>query len=265
MTQRAMTQRATTQHPGPQRIVFVTHEAPTRDDSASRYLAAQGFEIEWTTPVLGGVLPALDERYAGAVIMGGGQPVTEMDRHSFLRDEMDWMGRWLAQDKPLLSICLGAQLLAHHLGAAVGPHPQGRHEFGLYPLIPTPEGLPIFGEDLTVMQFHYHGFDVPTGATLLARSQDFPQQAFRVGETAYGFQFHPEAAPETIARWQIEFPEQLTAPGAHGAERQQADMRRHGPAMTAWFEGFLDELFVEPGVAGAMPAGVMPTDGQSPH
>jgi GMP synthase-like glutamine amidotransferase len=161
-----------------ERIVLVSHAAPRGEDTASRHLAARGFEVEWSTPALGGTLPEPEEAYAGAVVYGGPQPLTETARHPYLKDEMDWIGRWLAGAKPLLAICLGAQLLAHHLGARVAPHPDGLHEFGFYPLIPTPAGRALFGDGLRVMQIHHHGFDLPRGATHLARSGAFPHQAF---------------------------------------------------------------------------------------
>jgi GMP synthase (glutamine-hydrolysing) len=149
----------------------------------------------------------------------------------------------------LLGICLGAQLLARHLGAAVGPHPHGLHEFGFYELIPTPQGRAVFGEGLRVMQLHYHGFDLPAGATSLAGSQSYPQQAFCYGAAAFGFQFHPEVTAEVLSRWHDRPGAPFYAPGAQSRDRQEDAFRRHGPAMSAWFEGFLDGLFESAAVA----------------
>ncbi len=225
------------------RIVLVSHEAPARDDHASRHLAARGFALDWTAPCLGSGLPEPDERTAGAMVFGGKYPAYATDRHPFLRDEMDWIGRWLDSGKPFLGICLGAQLLAHHLGAAVGPHPQGRYEFGFYDLIPTPQGRAVFGAGLRVAQMHYHGFELPAGATLLARSESYPRQAFSYGSTAFGFQFHPETTRETLTRWHDRPDAPFDAPGAQPRAQQEAALASHGPAMSAWFEGFLDGLF----------------------
>ncbi len=234
------------------RIVLVTHAAPARDDTAWRHLAARGFEVAWTTPALGGTLPEPGEAYAGAIIYGGPQPATETARYPYLKDEMDWIGRWLASSKPFLGICLGAQLLAHRLGARVGPHADGLHEFGFYPLLPTAAGRALFGDGLRVMQSHDHGFDLPRGARLLAASEAYPHQAFSWGKSAFGFQFHPEATPEVIAGWHTKRPERFEAPGAHSRARQEAHLSRYGAPMAAWFEGFLDKLFGAPAVFGAL-------------
>jgi GMP synthase (glutamine-hydrolysing) len=225
------------------RIALVSHEKPHGDDHASRHLAARGFEVEWTVPALGGTLPEPDERYAGAIVYGGKYPAYETGRHPFLKDEMDWIGRWLARNKPFLGICLGGQLLAHQLGAEVGPHPGDLHEFGFHRLIPTPQGRAVFGEDLRVMQKHYHGFDLPAGAASLARTEGYPHQAFSCGDSTFGFQFHPEATAAVLERWHGRTAAPFDAPGAHSRARQEADFDRYGPAMNAWFGGFLDDLF----------------------
>ena len=110
----------------------------------------------------------------------------------------------LKQDKPVLGICLGAQLLAHVLGAAVPRNPI--KEIGWYPLHKTAAGkddpvLAPLGETTPVFQWHGCRFDIPKDAVHLARSADCEQQAFRYGDNAYGFQFHLEMDEPLVDRW----------------------------------------------------------------
>src|SRR5262249_59482050 len=133
----------------------------------------------------GEALPDTVDDLAGLIVHGGAQPVTETDRYPFLRDEMRLIGRCLQAERPVLGICLGAQLLAHELGAPVGPHPEGYHEFGYYDLLPTEAGRADIPDGLRVTQSHYHSFGLPAASTLLARSALYAQPACRPGRHAH--------------------------------------------------------------------------------
>ena len=110
------------------------------------------------------------------------------------------------------------------------------------------------------MQNHCHGFELPAGATPLARSESYPQQALACGAAAFGFQFHPEATKEVLARWHDRPNAPFDAPGAQPRAQQVAALRRHGPATSVWFEGFLDGLFNAP--AGAREDSVLEKAGE---
>lgn len=225
------------------RIVLIKHNNAPNDDRAAAHLAARGFELEWRYPYAGDRLGPPDEGVAGTVVYGGAQPVTELDRHPFLAEEARWMEACLKKGLPTLGICLGAQVLCHALGAKVGPHPEGKMEFGYYELFPTEEGRDLIPEGLHVTLMHYHGFDLPAGATLLARSALYPHQALRYGDKAYGFQFHPECTRTIFKRWQKEDWGQWTRPGVQPREEQDSLGELHDPRQHAWFTGFLDGLF----------------------
>jgi len=226
------------------KILLIKHKESPNDDRTATHLAARGFELEWRSPFAGESLPSRVEGLAGLIVHGGPQPVPETDRYPFLRDEMRFIGRCLQANLPVLGICLGAQLLAHELGAAVGPHPEGYHEFGYYELFPTEAGQTDIPTGLFVTQSHYHQFDVPAGATLLARSALYPRQAFRYGRNAYGFQFHAEVTRDIFRRWQNEHGVRfLGKPGVASREQQERDSLAHDAAQHAWFTGFLDRLF----------------------
>ena len=144
------------------------------------------------------------DRYRGLVVLGGPMNVEDQNRRPHLKTELNAIERALEQGKPVLGICLGAQLLAHVLGAPVQRHRQA--EIGWYDLEMSVEGrsdavLGAAGERLPVFQWHSYSYDLPSGATHLARTETCEQQAFRFGSNAYGFQFHLEADEGVIERW----------------------------------------------------------------
>jgi GMP synthase (glutamine-hydrolysing) len=226
------------------RILLIKHNDAPNDDRTATHLAARGFDLTWCSPFASEPLPEHVEGLAGLVVHGGAQPVPETERYPFLRDEMRFIGRCLQPELPVLGICLGAQLLAHELGAPVGPHPEGCHEFGYYELFPTAAASDEIPAGLRVTQSHYHGFGLPAGATLLARSALYPHQAFRYGRNAYGFQFHAEVTRAIFRRWQDTHGLQFTGkPGVAPREQQDRDALAYDAAQHEWFTGFLDQLF----------------------
>jgi GMP synthase (glutamine-hydrolysing) len=144
------------------------------------------------------------DRYRGLIVLGGPMNVDEQDRRAHLVTEMRAIERALKQDKPVLGICLGAQLLAHVLGAPVRRNRQP--EIGWYELATTGAGrsdpvLAPLGENASVFQWHGCTFDLPRDAEHLARTAECENQAFRWGRGAYGFQFHLEMDAALIERW----------------------------------------------------------------
>ncbi|MBB5206604.1 type 1 glutamine amidotransferase [Chiayiivirga flava] len=147
--------------------------------------------------------PSLD-RYRGLIVLGGPMNVEDQAARPHLRTELRLIEHALAQGKPVLGICLGAQLLAHALGAPVRRH--RCHEIGWYDLSTTEAGrvdrvLAPLGRVRPVFQWHGHSFDIPRSATHLARTSSCENQAFRHGDNAYGFQFHLEVDRALIERW----------------------------------------------------------------
>jgi GMP synthase (glutamine-hydrolysing) len=144
------------------------------------------------------------DRYRGLIVLGGPMNVEDQARRPHLRTELKAIERALAQDKPVLGICLGAQLLAHVLGAPIRKLDQP--EIGWYELETTEHGRedevlsPLQG-GAPVFQWHSYGFELPSGARHLARTDGWAPQAFRAGDKAYGFQFHIEMDASLIERW----------------------------------------------------------------
>lgn len=148
--------------------------------------------------------PDLD-RYQALVVLGGPMHVTESHRHPHLLVECRLIEQALEARIPVLGICLGAQLLAHVLGARVAP--VRRPEIGWYPLRPRSPAIaddPVLyplDTERPVFQWHSYGFEIPADAVHLAESDDCPGQAFRYDDTAWGFQFHLELDEGLIRRW----------------------------------------------------------------
>jgi len=142
--------------------------------------------------------------FDAVLVFGGPMNVYQEDQYPFLKAENTAIRHAVDQAVPLLGVCLGGQLLAKALGAAVTSTPVP--EVGLLDIELTEEGRrdPLFSAFPArpkVVQWHSDTFAVPGGGVLLATSAACRHQAFRFGETAYGLQFHVEVTPEMIEEW----------------------------------------------------------------
>jgi GMP synthase (glutamine-hydrolysing) len=150
------------------------------------------------------------------VVMGGHMGVYEADQHPFLNEELALLSERLANERPCLGICLGAQMLAAAAGAEVFPGKNG-FEVGALPVRWTQEGLkdPVIAgvRPRTVMaHWHQDTFKPVPGATLLASTDRYTQQAFRLGKS-YGFQFHMELGAEELDRWLTQWSDSIVQQG----------------------------------------------------
>lgn len=147
--------------------------------------------------------PSLDG-YDGLVILGGPMSVNDTDRLPHLLTEMKLIEAALEKNLPVLGICLGAQLIAKTLGAAV--YPNRDKEIGWYDVSPTDHAqedplLNAFAASEKIFQWHGETFDIPKSTHHLAFSSLCANQAFRYGPKVYGFQFHLEVDEPMIHRW----------------------------------------------------------------
>jgi len=221
-------------------VLLIDHPVSKRDDRASAQLVEMGYQIDWCSPGRGDALPPADNDYAAVVVYGGAESVNDAAAKPYIRDEIDWIGRWVDSGRPYLGICLGSQLLASALGGRVGRHQEGLHEIGYVKIDPTPAANGFLDRSLHVYHWHNEGFEVPASAELLASGPVFPNQAFRYGDKAYGIQFHPEVGRPVIERWMREAAHMLAEPGAQPCDRQLADCERHDADMAAWLRRFLN-------------------------
>ena len=149
--------------------------------------------------------PLPDWRAFDAIVARGGpMGALDDDEHPWLTDEKRLIADAVRSGLPFWGVCLGVQLLAASLGARVYPGPAP--EVGVLPVLLTDEALadPVFAgtpRELLSLQWHGDTFDLPDGATRLAGSPAYPNQAFRVGADAYGVQFHLEVSPALAREW----------------------------------------------------------------
>jgi len=220
------------------KVLIIVHQETSEAGLVGQVLQERGYALDVRCPAIGTALPQTMEAHAGVVVFGGPMSAND-DTLPFIRAELDWIPIALNSGKPYLGICLGAQLLARVLGAKVAPHPRELREIGYVPIQLLPLADNPLAELTQVYQWHKEGFELPSGATLLATGQVFPHQAFRYGKTAYGTQFHPEITRAMIDRWTAKVPEQLILPGAQPYEAHVAGFDRHAPSIEQWLRKFL--------------------------
>ena len=183
--------------------------------------ARSGIELRVRHPYRGDPLPAVDG-LAGLVVMGGPMGVLDTAEHPYLAHEVELIAAMVRSGLPVLGVCLGAQLLAHALGATVYRGEQPEIGFGSVSLTEAGREDPVLGglglERLPVMHWHQDTFNLPDSALWLARSELYPHQAFRMGERAYGLQFHLEVDRELAFAWREHLPAGVTLDDSSLAE-----------------------------------------------
>jgi GMP synthase (glutamine-hydrolysing) len=216
-------------------VLHQEHSTPGRIGNALRKL---GYPLDIRRPRFDEPLPETMDGHSGAVIFGG--PMSANDSEPFIRRETEWIAVPLAERKPFLGVCLGAQMLARLLGAKVSFHPEGSVEIGYYPIRPTALGRSICSTwPGHVYQWHREGFDLPRGSELLAEGDAFPVQAFRYG-SGYALQFHPDITHAMLCRWTTRGHDRMGLPGARPLAEHFSEHFVHGEAARLWLAGFLD-------------------------
>ncbi len=185
--------------------VAIRHVAFEDLGSFGGVLAAEGFQVSFLeagADDLGGPEAAGCDLL---VVLGGPIGAGDEAEYPFLADELRLIADRLAAGRPVLGICLGAQLMARALGARVYANPAGK-EIGWAPLALTEAGRasPLAGlEGVAVLHWHGDTFDLPAGADLLASTPVTPHQAFACGRVGLGLQFHAEVTARGLERWFI--------------------------------------------------------------
>lgn len=149
-------------------------------------------------------LPTGPGGYAGLVVLGGPMSAKDEHEHPFLTDTMALIRAFAAADRPVLGVCLGAQVIAQSFGGEI--YRMGKLESGFFQLGLTAAGKedPLFrqiADPLTVFHNHYEATRETPGAVTLVTGGACPVQAFRIGAKTYGVQFHIEVTIDIVRDW----------------------------------------------------------------
>jgi GMP synthase (glutamine-hydrolysing) len=184
-------------------VLAIIHGERARSGVFGDLVRERGHRLEewslaWEDP-----MPRPLDAYGAVLVFGGAMHADQDDRHPWLLEEGFFLQRLLDLHLPVLGICLGAQLIAKAAQAPV--YPLEEPEIGWFEVNLTDAGAddPVLGrlpESFEAFEWHYYGHDLPAGGVELASSSACTQ-AFRLGDNAWGVQFHPEVTLQQVQSW----------------------------------------------------------------
>jgi GMP synthase-like glutamine amidotransferase len=200
-----------------------------------------------TDPTVETPVPSEPGDYDGLIVLGGLMSADEDEEHPHLEPLTRLMRRFVEAGRPVLGICLGAQLMARAWGGRT--YRMERLEIGFVPLEATAAAADdrlLAGLDPhpCLMQWHQDSFELPDGAELLMTGRACRNQAFRLGRLAYGLQFHCEAPLDILRQWVMAYAAHADEAPAGFFSAFDAEVERHYAAAQAW-AGTLAERWVD--------------------
>ncbi|GAA1557255.1 type 1 glutamine amidotransferase [Brevibacterium picturae] len=191
------------------RILVIEHEKGAGPERFGAWLSEAGAEVDVLRPYLGDGIPAALDDYCALLVLGGSAGPLEDTANPWLPQVRDLLRRSAAGEFPSFNICLGGELLAAATSARIIR--RQRPQIGIYDLHTTSAGEadPVFAVldrdtgagRIPAVLFHQEEMELPDGGELLLTGSDAPVQGYRVGEFAWGTQFHPESHTAQVEQW----------------------------------------------------------------
>lgn len=226
------------------RVLSVVHDPAVTGGGGlfERVVVERGDHLDRWVVANGDPAPGDPARWDAVMVFGGAMHPDQDAEHPWLRSEVAFIARALEQGIPTLGVCLGSQLIARAAGAWVGPADAA--EVGWFPVDLNDEGAadPVLGvlpRRVEAFEWHYYTFELPPGAQQLAASASAPQ-AYRLGERAWGIQFHAEVDEVMLERWVTEGAAELPKPAAELAVETERNLPTWNEQGTALCSAFLD-------------------------
>jgi len=231
------------------KLVAIRHVAFEGLDAFEPAFRNMGYAIHYIDICNGGYSIHQTKDADILVILGGPIGANEDTQYPFLKTELKMIEQHLKLNKPVMGICLGAQLIARTYGARI--YNLNTKEIGCFPIELTSAGahscLSGFKPDPTAWHWHGDTFDLPRTAINLAKTTHTEHQAFRLGANVIGFQFHPEMSGINIEHWLVGHAAEISAANLIPSTlRRQATLQAKSAHKKAqnlircWLEGMND-------------------------
>lgn len=221
------------------KVLALTHGVNVPPGVFADVVEEQGHRLEEWSLISGAQPPRPLDEYGAVLVFGGSMHADQEHLHPWLREEDALIRDFVERRVPLLGVCLGAQLLAKAVGGHVYRAPEG--EVGWFPVELTDAAAddPVVGalpRRFLALDWHLYTWDVPPGAVELARSERYTQ-ALRVGDRAWGVQFHAEVNTAIVRTW---LDDSENAPSnreemAHSLDEHMEDWNRIGRELCGAF------------------------------
>jgi GMP synthase (glutamine-hydrolysing) len=235
------------------RALAIVHQPDAGPGVFADEMRERGVELdEWMLSERGTGPPLEIADYDAVLTFGGAMHADQEDRHPWLRFEKDFLAAILDDEMPILAVCLGSQLLAEAAGGTA--RRASESEIGWFEIEVNEEGagdavIGPLAPSFTAFQWHSYEAVPPNGTTVLARTP-VCSQAFRIGERAWGIQFHAEVTAADVSKWIDDYRSDEDAlridldPGAlrEETERRIADWNRLGRELCGRFLDQVREL-----------------------